>query len=385
MNGAEGEPHGAISQRPKPDICMPNADTAGFKPIAARPQPRSDGLVRFDDRWLMGLGSLGFGLAIPLMTGLYGPYTPTQGAFWVGQLGFIALALAIWAGNRWLLLKQRQHFDWFSHPLRKLLMLVTANVLYTAPITALGLLAWFAWAGLPVDRAALQVVVLANVICVLFVTHAYETMFLIRERESDLMRVERLERARVQSELGALKAQIDPHFLFNSLNTLGHLIGTDAARGREFCDALAEVYRYVLANREHDLVPLADELAFVRRYHRLMVLRLGHAMQLEVDAELDRAAQSGLLRVVPLALQTLIENAVKHNQVGAETPLVMSLRWTGDAVAVSNLRRPRLSSLPGSGLGLANLDERCRLVTGSALRIRSDGPQFEVTVPVVQP
>ena len=73
-----------------------------------------------------------------------------------------------------------------------------------------------------------------NVICVLFVTHAYETMFLIRERESDLMRVERLERARVQSELGALKAQIAPHFLFNSLNTLGHLIGSDAQRGREF-------------------------------------------------------------------------------------------------------------------------------------------------------
>lgn len=104
------------------------------------------------------------------------------------------------------MLKQRQHFDWFSHPLRKLLMLVTANVLYTSPVTTLGLLAWFPRAGQPLDRAALQVVVLANVTCVLFVTHAYETMFLIRERESDLMRVERLERARVQSELGALGA-----------------------------------------------------------------------------------------------------------------------------------------------------------------------------------
>ena len=234
------------------------------------------------------------------------------------------------------------------------------------------------------DRAALQVVVLANVICVLFVTHAYETMFLIRERESDLMRVERLERARVQSELGALKAQIDPHFLFNSLNTLGHLIGSDAQRGREFCDALAEVYRYVLASREQDLVALADELAFVRRYHRLLVLRFGQAMQLEVSPELDRAALSGELRVVPLALQTLIENAVKHNQVGAETPLVVSLHWTGDAISVRNLHRPRLSSLPSSGLGLANLDERCRLVTGRALHISADGPNFEVTVPVVR-
>lgn len=135
----------------------------------------------------------------------------------------------------------------------------------------------------------------------LFVSHAYETMFLVRERESDLMRVERLERARLQSELGALKAQVDPHFLFNSLNTLGHLISSDAQRGREFCDALAEVYRCVLASREHDLVALADELAFVRRYHRLLGLRFGQAMQLDVGAELDRAALSGAARVVPLA------------------------------------------------------------------------------------
>ena len=227
--------------------------------------------------------------------------------------------------------------------------------------------------------------VLANVICVLFVTHAYETMFLIRERESDLMRVERLERARLQTELGALKAQIDPHFLFNSLNTLGHLISSDAQRGREFCDALAEVYRCVLASREHDLVALADELAFVRLYHRLLVLRFGPAMQLDVDAELERAALSGAARVVPLALQTLLENAVKHNQVGAETPLVVHLALSADAIAVSNLSRPRRSRLPSSGVGLANLDERCRLVTGRALHIRTDGRQFEVTLPLVRP
>jgi hypothetical protein len=171
---------------------------------------------------------------------------------------FIALAFAIRGGNRRLLFKQREHLDWFSRPVRKLLMLVTANVLYTAPVTLLGLLAWFALAGLPVDRNALQVVTLTNVICVLFVTHAYETLFLIRERESDLMRVERLERLRAQAELGALKAQVDPHFLFNSLDTPGHLMTRDAQRAREFCDLLAEVYRYVLDSRQRDLVPLAD-------------------------------------------------------------------------------------------------------------------------------
>ncbi len=355
---------------PKPDMRSP-------KPDAGAPS------ARVDDRWTMALGSLGFGLTIPWLAGLYGPLTPAHGRFWVGQLGFIALALAIWGGNRWLLFKQRQHFDWFSHPLRKLLLLVSANVLYTAPITVAGLLAWFAWAGLPVDRNVLTQVVLANVICVLFVTHAYETLFLIRERESDLLQVERLQRAQAQAELGALKAQVDPHFLFNSLNTLGHLIQTDAARGREFCDALAEVYRQVLASRNRDRVALADELALARHYHRLLALRFGAAMQLEIDPELDLAAQQGRWEIAPLALQTLLENAVKHNQAGAATPLAVRLDLAGDQVRVTNPRRPRLSALAGNGVGLANLDERCRLVAGRALSRQVDAERFAISVPLV--
>ncbi len=343
------------------------------------------GVVGFDDRLTMAVGSLGFGLAIPRLTGLFGPYGPVDGAFWVGLVGFIALAAAIWLGNRWLLFKQRQHFDWFNHPLRKLAMLVVANVLYTAPVTLLGLLAWFAFAGLPVDRAALQVVVLTNVICVLFVTHGYETMFLIRERESDLLRVERLDRMRVQAELAALKTQVDPHFLFNSLNTLGHLIQHDARRGREFCDTLADVYRYVLDSGQRDLAPLADELAFVRRYHRLLELRSGGAIRLAVDAAVDRDAARW--RVPPLALQALLENAVKHNQAGAGEPLELTITLHADDPATAALRavnplRPRRSTLPSAGTGLANLAARCSLVTGAALGVRQADGLFTVDVPL---
>lgn len=347
------------------------------------PPPKPPPPVRLDDRPAMAFGILGFGLTIPWLTGLYGPLTPRDALYWAGTAGFVALAAAIWGGNRWLLLKQREHFDWFSYPWRKLMMLVAANVLYTAPITVLGLLAWFAAAGLPVDANALRLVTLMNVICVLFVTHAYETIFLIRERASDLMQVERLERARAQAELAALKAQVDPHFLFNSLNTLGHLIAQDGARAREFCDTLAEVYRYVLDSRQRDLVPLADELAFVRRYHRLLELRFGDAMPL-VGADALQAAASRWL-IAPLALQGLLENAVKHNQASAAEPLPVRLAL-GDAqayVSVGNPVRPRLSALPSAGVGLANLDERCQLLTGRALTLSRLGGNFEVQVPLV--
>jgi Histidine kinase len=353
---------------------LPNRDI----PLSNPPPP-----VRLDDRLVMALGILGLGLTIPWLSGLYGPLTPREGMYWLGTAGFIALAAAIWGGNRWLLFKQREHFDWFSDPWRKLMLLVAANVLYTAPITVLGLLAWFAAAGLPVDGTALRVVTLMNVICVLFVTHAYETIFLIRERASDLMQVERLERARAQAELAALKAQVDPHFLFNSLNTLGHLIAQDAERAREFCDTLAEVYRYVLDSRQRDLVPLADELAFVRRYHRLLELRFGDAMPLVGADALQAAAPRWL--IAPLALQGLIENAVKHNQASVAEPLPVRLALGDDGafVSVGNPVRPRRSALPSAGVGLANLDERCRLLTGRALMLSGVEGVFEVRVPLV--
>jgi len=370
------------AQRPEPYGAVPKADADALNPDALWALGPTQ--VEFDDRPLMIFGSLGFGISIPLLTDLYGPITLRDGRFWLGNALFIALAFAIWGGNRWLLFKQRQHFDWFNNPLRKLLMLVTANVLYTAPITVIGLLVWFQLAGLPVDRNALEVVVLTNVICVLFVTHAYETLFLIRERESDMTRVERLQRLRAQAELATLKAQVDPHFLFNSLNSLGHLITRDPQRGREFCDALAQVYRYVLDSRQQNLAALADELGFVRLYYRLLELRFGAAVELVVEPALETAARDPAWRIAPLAIQTLLENAVKHNQAAADAPLLITLRLVDSAIAVSNRRCARSSVLPSSGLGLTNLDERCRLLTGRGIGKRSSNEMFEVVVPMVR-
>lgn len=352
---------------------------------ADSPLPNSPGDVdatgnaSFDDRLLMTCGVLAFGLSIPWMTNLYGPLRPADDMFWLGAAGFIALAAAIWWGNRWLLFKQRQHLNWFSHPLRKLLLLVSANVLYTAPVTLAALLAWFWISGLPVDVNALKLVVATNVICVLFVTHAYETMFLIRERESDILQVERLQRARAQSELAALKNQLDPHFLFNSLNTLGHLIESDPTKAREFTDTLAEIYRYVLDSRQRDLVPLAEELDFLRRYHRLLALRFGTAMHLQVDVDAGAAAW----QTPPLALQTLLENAVKHNEASAARPLNVRVSLQDGWAVVVNAIHPRSSALPSSGLGLLNLDERCRLLCGRGLQQSAQDGYFEVRIPLL--
>jgi hypothetical protein len=333
-----------------------------------------------DDRLVRAIGIPGFGIAIPRLTGLLEGVSPGSAAYWLGSLWFLALAAAIWHGNRWLLFEQRRHWGWFDHPVRKVVMLLAAIVLFTAPLTITSIAGWYAWLGQPTRWANVQTVVLANVICVVFVTHVYETVFLIKERADDRLRVIELDRARAEAELAAFRAQVDPHFLFNSLNTLGHLIVTDPARAAAFNDHLAELHRYVLRQAKATLVPLGEELRFLSDYTALMQIRFGAALAVSIeDAGGDRAA-----RLPPTALQLLVENAIKHNELGEGHALTVAVRLEPTAVVVTNERRLRRTAQPSAGVGLRNLDERVRLATGRRIAVDERGGRFTVTVPLAE-
>jgi hypothetical protein len=356
---------------------------AGGESGSAAPQSAA----ALDDRWVRRVGIVGFGLIIPRVTPLLEDFALTQLGYWLGTVGFIGLAASIWHGNRWLLFEQRRHYGWFNHPLRKLALLLAAIVLYTAPLTIVGLLCWYGWIGRAAELDTIRTVALINVICVVFVTHAYETVFLIKEREDDLLRVAHLDRARAEAELSAFLAQVDPHFVFNSLNTLGHLIETDRDRAIAFNQDLAGVYRYLLRQRGRALVPLAEELGFARAYVELMRIRYGEALRCELP-ELDTELGPELAdaRLPPTALQLLIENAIKHNEVGAGSPLEIEIHLEAGAVRVSNVRKPRRSVAlwrrDSVGVGLRNLHERSKLATGVGIQIQRTAERFSVRVPL---
>src|SRR5262245_41210966 len=280
----------ATTTEPKPEIGAP-------KPENGPPKPPAE--VVLNDLRIRLIGIPFFGVVIPNLTGLHGPLGPSSGTYWLGYLWFVLLSGLIWQGNRFFLVQQRRHYDWFHHPWRKITLLLFANVFYTAPLTVSWLWLWYQAAGLgPADWQVIRVVTLANVICVVFITHVYETVYLIKQREDDLLAVARLDRARAEAELAALRSQVDPHFLFNSLNTLAHLIPVDPARALEFTEGLADIYRYVLSSRQRDLAPLADELAFAQAYVGLLRLRFGDAVSLV--CELEAEAGSRLVPAVSL-------------------------------------------------------------------------------------
>jgi hypothetical protein len=320
-----------------------------------------------------------FGLGIPHLTGYFGPLGPADVKYWAGLAWSLLIAFTIWQGNRFFLLKQRQHFDWFRHAGRKIVALAFACVFYTAPVVVLMMLGWYRYAGFGPDWEVIRTITLTCVICVAFVTHVYETVYLIQQREGDLLTVERTDRARTQAELDALRAQVAPHFLFNSLNTLSWLIRNDSTKALEFTQDLAEVYRYILRVRRSDLITLDEECAFVRQFFRLLKLRFENSLQLELPTldERQRAWQ-----VIPLSLQLPVENAVKHNEHSASRPLRIEIRIENGFVIVTNEKRLRSTLEPVSRLGLRTLDERSRLVLGRGIEVSDTGVLFSVGVPV---
>jgi two-component system, LytTR family, sensor kinase len=178
-----------------------------------------------------------------------------------------------------------------------------------------------------------------------------------------------------QSE--TLKNQINPHFLFNSLNTLSSLITSNPEKAETFTQKLSIIYRYILENREAETVPLNQEIGFVNDYFYLQKIRDEEKIELIIKIENKNC------RILPVSLQLLVENAFKHNTATREKPLQVTIEQKGDWIEVRNNLQPKKQLGTSSGLGLQNLSERVRMQTGKELFIEKTERQFVVRMPIV--
>ena len=193
--------------------------------------------------------------------------------------------------------------------------------------------------------------------------------------ENETLRAENL-----NSRYEALKNQLDPHFLFNSLNTLRSLIEDDADKAEDFIQQLSVVLRSTLQNKE--VVTLAEELDYVRSYCRMMKMRYGD--NLIFDHGIDHDTYDHYY-VLPLSIQGLIENAIKHNVISSKQPLTVHIHTDDDNhLIISNKIQQKIGKEEGTGIGLANLAERYRIKWNENVEIFDDGKIFSVTLPLKQ-
>ncbi|SKC05154.1 sensor histidine kinase [Dyadobacter psychrophilus] len=200
------------------------------------------------------------------------------------------------------------------------------------------------------------------------------------EAENLKLEAEKLKKANLQSQLDGLKSQVNPHFLFNSLNSLSALIHKDPDKAEEFLDELSKVYRYLLRTNEQELTTLSAEIKFISSYFHLLKTRYAEGIVLDVNIE--KMYEEYLLP--PLTLQMLLENAVKHNVILKEEPLVIVMQTDeNDNLIVSNTLHKKRLVVQSNKVGLANISTKYRLLNQPDIVIRDNDNAFTVIIPLI--
>ncbi len=198
-------------------------------------------------------------------------------------------------------------------------------------------------------------------------------------RESRLKLVETRKKEKLEFEFQTLKNQINPHFLFNSFSTLISMIEDQPKQAVEYADRLSDFFRNILEVKETDLIPLREELVMLKNYYFIQKNRFGENLDMQVKLNKDVLES----RIPPLSLQLLVENAVKHNIISRNKPLLISITNDNQHIIVSNNLQPKTKMESSTGLGLKNIMDRYRIITGNKVSVTSDENQFTVLLPIV--
>jgi sensor histidine kinase YesM len=345
--------------------------------------PKEKTLFKRD--WLVKLISIpALAVAIANFTGIITNVRYNALHLFINYAYFIALAWIIWEGNVRLLIFLKKNF---SLPLKvyykSILILYSFIIAYTALIASAGLLLWVAFSN--EGRSVygnLITSVSVIIVSAIFVTNLYEIFYLKEQQQDVEKRAEQLNIAKTHAELVALKNQIDPHFLFNSLNTLSYLISSDPVNARLYNDTLARVYRYILVNREKNLVTVGDEIEFLSNFFYLLKIRFDNAIDMLIEIKNVLAEE---LFLPPISLQILLENAIKHNELSVVNPLTIYVSVSLNYITIKNRVIQKSYNPPSTGTGLNNLDNRYKLLTGKNILVYKNSDQFTVKLPLLNP
>lgn len=275
-----------------------------------------------------------------------------------------------------------RHIAWHLNPRRRFCIQALLNITYVL-FCAIGVrnaFNWFFEGQTFIKLSDELVIAFVSVMLTMMVVLADMAVFMLKRWRDSVTELEKFKKESIEFKFEMLKNQVNPHFLFNSLNTLSSLIFTDQQIAAQFVRQLARVYRYVLENRDRELITLAEESNFLESYQYLVEMRFAPNLRFEID--LPETCKG--LRIVPMTLQMLIENAIKHNIVSKNKPLTVCIKAYDDGfVEVSNNLQLKTTKEYSSGLGLKNIVSRYDFLTNRAVEINTTETCFSVKVPLI--
>ncbi|MGB5379084.1 2TM domain-containing protein [Muriicola sp.] len=276
-----------------------------------------------------------------------------------------------------------KRYSWETQAQKRLWFGAIGSVVVT--VMAFGLVRWFVEViiyGMTFEnfvaneRVYYYVIALTITLVVSLFIHAF---YFYKALQDSKIKEQKIIAGTASAKFDALKNQLDPHFLFNSLNVLTSLIEEDPQQAQRFTTALSKVYRYVLEQKNKDLVPVNEELDFARTYIKLLTMRFEDSIEFDIP----ETCSIQDARIVPLSLQLLLENAVKHNVITSEKPLRIRVFEEDGCLVVTNNLQEKQVVKRSSGVGLRNIQQRYSILSNRKVNINKTASEFSVKLPML--
>lgn len=319
-------------------------------------------------------------LSIPFLCGKCWQVPLKQGV--VNSIYSFVMFVTLWKANNLLTQLLEVYAPWLKNPGRRLLLSAVGTLTITLVVVVLLYIIFLSVQGYSWEQMIYQNwtnMVVGPIIITFFITmFMHSKSFLLGWRQTAID-AERLQKENIASQYESLKTQVNPHFLFNSLNALTSLVDTNPELAVKFIKQLSEVYRYVLDSQNKEVVALADELKFVKSYIFLQQIRHGDSLQITFD--LPEVSQ---FQTAPLSVQMLLENAIKHNMILEDQPLHIHLyQEFPDYLVVENNLQVKNTRADSVGLGLNNIRARYQYLADKPVVIEQTEAYFRVKLPLL--
>lgn len=315
--------------------------------------------------------------AMPLLRQGFAMYAPK----WL--MSFLHVAI-YWEGTRIIVLYFRKKFPSFQDTKKRIFRQVVALLVFAFIIgffldqfVCQPLCQYFPQLkGMPLESILIGDILLLAWVAI------YESIYFYYQLRNSLLAQEKAKQDHIRSQLEGLRSQVNPHFLFNSLNTLMNIVSEDQNLALRFLKKMSKVYRYMLEIREESIIPLKGELDFITSYIFLIEERFRGNLEVEIDIPTDYLQH----QIVPLSLQILFENAIKHNIISAKKPLRVRvfIDEQGKLVVQNNLQR-KSQVMDSTKVGLENICSRYKLITEDRVKIEETEHYFQVALPLIEP
>ena len=289
----------------------------------------------------------------------------------------IVMTTGIWLGVMTLVIYLWEKYPWEKSPFKHLFLELFFILVYTLGFSCFIYILEKKFVKI-LDIENLGIQIFITILITFLITSIHESLFFYQQWKYNFSKSIRLERDNIEARYEALRAQINPHFLFNSLNSLTTMV-EDNKPVVDYIKNLSDLLRYMLKSSEKEMVLLREEITILNSYISLQLMRFPGSLEIKVDVPENYYHYA----VPPLVLQMLLENSLKHNIISRENPLKVEIRADKDSISVSNNLQKK-SGVDSTGQGLINITGRYRFFTSRKVEITETDDRFKVTIPLLQ-